>query len=167
MASCVGQDPLSEKAFISHSDDGGETWSRPRRLATQVPNDGVKRMWPVPSVEPDGSLSVVYYESQEASTPSNPQCVVSLGGGVFRVGPANSLVNTFLVQSMDGGEIFGHPVKVTTVTSNWCRTVSNLTPNFGDYIGGISGEDRLFPIWADGRNGIPDTFFAPIRKPGE
>jgi hypothetical protein len=85
------------------------------------------------------------------------------GSNVYRVGSANSLVDTFRVQSADGGNIFSAPVKVTTVTSNWCTTVSDIFPNFGDYIGGASGANHAFPIWADGRNGIPDTFFAPIK----
>ena len=159
---CLGQDPLSEEAFISFSDDQGLTWSTPTPLAAPVPPTGVKRMWPVPSIEPGGTVDVVYYESQEASTPLNPECVVSLGAPDFRVGPANSLVDTFLVQS-DGGKTFSAPVRVTTVTSNWCTTVTDIFPNFGDYIGGTSGATRALPVWADGRNGIPDTFFDTIK----
>jgi hypothetical protein len=125
-------------------------------------------MWPVPSVEPGGDVDVVYYESEEAPSAANPECIVDLGPlsptvELFRVGAANSLVDTIRVQSTDGGGIFRSPMKVTTATSNWCTTASDLVPNFGDYIGGASGANRAFPIWADGRNGIPDTFFAPIK----
>ena len=165
---CVGQDPLSEEAFISYSDDKGVTWSTPTPVAPAVPAEGVKRMWPVPSVEPGGDVDVVYYESEEAPSAANPECIVDLGPlsptvELFRVGAANSLVDTIRVQSTDGGGIFRSPMKVTTATSNWCTTASDLVPNFGDYIGGASGANRAFPIWADGRNGIPDTFFAPIK----
>jgi hypothetical protein len=159
---CVGQDPISEEAYISYSDDRGQSWKKPKRLAPPVPKTGVKRMWPVPSVEPDGDVNVVYYESQEVATAANPQCVISLGGPLFRVGPANSLVDTMWVRSHNGGNGFGPPAKVTSVTTNWCTTVTDVFPNFGDYIGGTSGDDRFFPIWADGRNGVPDTFIAPI-----
>jgi hypothetical protein len=31
----------------------------------------------------------------------------------------------------------------------------------------LSGANRVLPIWADGRNGIPDTFFAPFLGPGK
>jgi hypothetical protein len=165
---CVGQDPLSEEAFISFSDDRGLTWSTPGPVAPPVPPTGVKRMWPVPSVEPGGNVDVVYYESQETSTPLNPECVEDISfTNVYRVGPANSLVDTFAANSRDGGQTFGAPVKVTTVTSNWCTTVTDIVPNFGDYIGGTSGANRVMPIWADGRNGIPDTFFAPFLGPGK
>jgi len=125
-------------------------------------------MWPVPSVEPGGRVNVVYYESQETSAPLNPECVENIEfTNFFRVGRANSLVDTIAVSSADGGKTFGAPVKVTTVTSNWCTTVTNIFPNFGDYIGGTSGANRLMPVWADGRNGIPDTFFAPFLGPGK
>ncbi len=161
---CLGQDPLSEEAFISFSDDQGLTWSTPTPLATPVPPTGVKRMWPVPSVEPGGTVDVVYYQSQEAPTPLNPECVENLDfTNFFRVGPANSLVDTFRVQSVTGGKTFSAPVKVTTATSNWCTTATDVVPNFGDYIGGASGANSALPIWADGRNGIPDTFFAPVK----
>ena len=35
---CLGQDPLSEEAFISFSDDRGLTWSTPTPLAAPVPS---------------------------------------------------------------------------------------------------------------------------------
>lgn len=160
---CLGQDPLSEEAFISFSDDRGLTWSAPTPIAPPVPADGVKRMWPVPSVEPGGRVNVIYYESQETSG-GNPECIEDIEfTNVFRVGPANSLVDTLWVQSNDGGSTFGTPLRVTTTTSNWCTTASDIFPNFGDYIGAASGADRVFPVWADGRNGIVDTFFAPVK----
>jgi hypothetical protein len=151
----LGQDPLSEEAFISFSDDKGITWSTPAPLATPVPPTGVKRMWPVPRVEPGGSVDVVYYESQEASTPLNPECVESLGAPFFRVGPANSLVDTFAVDSADGGKTFGAPVKVTTVTSNWCTTATNIFPNFRGLCRGVSGANRVRPIWPMGVTAYP------------
>ena len=158
---CVGQNLVSSQAFVSFSDDQGQTWSTPVAVAPVVPPTGVKRWWPVVTVAGNGEVNVVYYESQETPTASNPQCNVSLGGGVRRVGSANSLVDTVVVQSLDGGNTFGAPVRVTTATSNWCTTVSNIRPNFGDYIGSSIG-DTIQATWADGRNGVPDTFFAPI-----
>ncbi len=79
---------------------------------------------------------------------------------VFRVGPANSLVNTIWAQSLDGGLTFPTRLQMSTATSNWCSTVSNITPNFGDYIGATAGGNRILGTWADGRNGAPDTFLA-------
>jgi hypothetical protein len=159
---CIGQNLVSSQVSVTFSDDRGATWSTPTPLAPAVPATGVKRFWPVVSVEPGGNVDVVYYESQEQPTTSNPTCNVGVGGGVRRVGTANSLVNTFWVQSLDGGSTFSAPLKVSTATSNWCTTATNIRPNFGDYIGSASGGNHIFPTWADGRNGVPDTFYATI-----
>jgi hypothetical protein len=160
---CVGQDPLSEEGFISFSDDKGLTWTTPTPFAPAVPADGVKRMWPVPTVEPGGNVDVIYYESQEAPTAANPECVMDVSFTIeFRVGARNSLVDTFWVQSTNGGSTFAAPVKVTTATSNWCTVASDVVPNFGDYISSFATGNHVYPSWADGRNGIPDTFDAVI-----
>jgi len=37
---------------------------------------------------------------------------------------------------------------------------SNIRPNMGDYIGSFGGGNRVFPVWADGSDGVPDTFYA-------
>jgi hypothetical protein len=164
---CIGQNLISTQVFETFSDDRGATWSTPAALSSSLSaaSTGIKRFWPVVSVEPSGAVDYVYYESQETATASNPECVkrvarLSNGTRVFRVGTANSLVDTFWVESTDGGLSFTSPMKVTTATSNWCTTVSDVTPNFGDYIGASSGGNRVFTTWADGRNGVPDTFVA-------
>jgi hypothetical protein len=36
-----------------------------------------------------------------------------------------------------------------------------------DYITAVSGGNKVFATWADGRNGVPDTFFAPIDGAGK
>jgi len=41
-----------------------------------------------------------------------------------------------------------------------------MVPNFGDYIGSASGGNHVFSVWADGRNGIPDVYFARIAGTG-
>jgi hypothetical protein len=145
---------------IKFSDDQGQTWSSEIALAPAPPPTGTKRWWPVVSVEPGGNVDVVYYDSQE--TVIGTSC-----NRGRRVGPAVSLVDTFWVQSTDGGATFASPVKVSTATSNWCTTVSNIVPNFGDYIGSFSGGNHVFPAWADGRNGVPDVFTAPILGTGQ
>jgi hypothetical protein len=82
---------------------------------------------------------------------------------LFRRGFARSFVNTLVARSKDGGLTFGPPVNVSSATSDWCATRSNIRPNYGDYIGGVSTVGRVLATWADGRSGIAvDTFFAPI-----
>ncbi len=162
---CVGQNLVSSQAFVAFSDDGGLTWNTPQPVAPAPPATGTKRIWPVVSVEPGGLVNVVYYESQDRHTSADPnaiECNVSLGGGLRRVGTASSRVDTFWAQSDDGGASFSTPLKVTSATTNWCTTVSNIRPNFGDYIGSTSGGNRAMAAWADGRNGVPDAFYATV-----
>ncbi len=159
-STCVGQILISTQVFVTFSDDNGLTWSTPVGLSTSVGATGTKRFWPVVSVEPGGAVDVVYYEDQEGPLASNPECIARLGARLFRVGTANGLVDTIWTESTDGGVTFPTVLKMTTTTSNWCTTVSNVTPNFGDYIGASSGGNRVFAVWGDGRNGVPDTFFA-------
>ncbi len=58
-------------------------------------------------------------------------------------------------------------LKVTTATSNWCTVASNVRPNFGDYIGTAPGGNHIFATWADGRNGVPDTFYSTLQGAGK
>jgi hypothetical protein len=166
-ALCRAQNLTSSQVYVSHSDDKGLTWTTPVPVATAPPSTGVKRWWPVVTVEPGGNLDVVYYESQETTVGSNPFCTVSVGGGLRRRGTANSLVDTFWAQSLDGGATFPTLLKVTTATSNWCTVASNVRPNFGDYIGTAPGGNHIFATWADGRNGVPDTFYSTLQGAGK
>jgi hypothetical protein len=165
-----GTDPtqqqlVSSQVFVSYSDDQGSTWSTPIPVAPPVPDIGVKRFWPDVTVQPNGNVDVIYYESLEIDV--GVGCSASIGSGLFREGDASSLMDTYWAQSTDGGMTFNSPVKVSTVTSNWCEVASNIRPNMGDYIDSATGGNRVFPIWADGRNGVPDTFFSNIHGAGK
>jgi hypothetical protein len=77
------------------------------------------------------------------------------------VGPNSSLVDTYWTYSTDGGNTWVAPIRVSTVTTNWCNVVSNIRPNMGDYNDTEAMEGhRIGTVWADGRFGVPDTFFA-------
>lgn len=160
---CVLQNVTSAQAYLSYSDDRGSSWSTPVPIAPPVPDEGVKRLWPTVSVEPGGNVDIVYYESLEQGLTPDPddiECNRTAQGGVRRAGTAVSLVDTYWVRSSDGGRSFNTPVLVSEVSSNWCEVGSNIIPNMGDYIFSVSKGNHVFPTWADGRNGIPDTFFA-------
>jgi hypothetical protein len=169
-ATCVAQSLISSQAFLSFSDDQGLTWSDPRRIGPKVPEAGVKRLWPVVSVEPTGVVDLTYYESQEVAAADGSACTVRVNRTplIFRTGSSHSFVNAFWVQSFDGGNTFTAPIAVSSVTSDWCATFSNVTPNFGDYIGSVSVDRRVLSTWADARNVLPnitpnhiaDTFYA-------
>ena len=162
---CVPQSVISSQVFVSHSDDQGRTWSAPIPLAGPVPPSGLKRWWPVVSVEQGGAVDVIYYESQEKAIGTT--CDVHMAplfiDLVHEIGPAVSLVDTFRVRSRDGGLTFDPPTRLTTATSNWCTTRSDISANFGDYIGSAAVDHGVLASWTDGRAGVPDAFFAPGR----
>jgi len=158
------QSLVSSQVFLAHSDDRGLTWSVPAPLAPAVPPTGRKRIWPTVSVRPAGEVDIVYLESQEVDT--GTACSVPIAPGVVRTGPASSLVDTFWVQSRDGGRSFSAPVRVSSATSNWCTApytfASGVVSNFGFYIGSASVRDRTLTVWPDDRDGPADVFFAAI-----
>lgn len=159
---CRGQTLTSSQVFLRYSDDQGLTWSAAISLLPDPIATGVKRFWPVVGVEPGGDVSVFYYESKEQPIPAGTFCTINVGGTVRRRGLAHSLVDAYWVQSTDHGATFGAPLKVSTATTDWCTTASNIRPNFGDYIGGVSGGNRFLSLWTDGRNGVPDSFFGHV-----
>jgi hypothetical protein len=166
----TAQSLVSSDIFIIYSDDQGATWSTPARITTAVPPTGVKRFWPTVAVRPGGDVDVIYLESQEVQVTPNPtdeECAVLIGGGLRRRGPVSSLVNTYWIQSQDGGATFGTPVRVSEVTSNWCTAnylgVNALYSSHGDYLGIATGGNRTFAAWPDNRNGVVDVFFAEIK----
>jgi hypothetical protein len=88
VGSCRAQRLTSSNVFVTFSDDLGVTWSTPVAIGGLLASGstGVKRWWPVVNVEPGGTVDVVYYESQETTTASNPVCTISVGGGLRRQG---------------------------------------------------------------------------------
>jgi len=169
-APATSQSVVSSQIYIMHSDDQGQTWSAPAAIAPPVPPTGVKRFWPTASVRPGGDVDVVFLESRETQVTPNPtdiECNVPIGGGLFRKGPVSSLVDTYWIQSGDGGATFSAPLKVSEQTSNWCTAAytasGGLYSNFGDYIGVATGGNRTFTVWPDSRNGFSDVFFAEVK----
>lgn len=162
MPDCFAQNLTSTQVFLSYSDDQGQTWSPAVPLAPPVPSTGVKRFWPTVSVEPGGSIDVTYYESIEeglTSDPSDIECNIATSS-FRRAGTAVSLVDTYWVRSGNGGKTFNAPVRVSDVSTNWCQVASNIIPNMGDYIFSVSKGNHVLATWADGRNGVPDTFYS-------
>jgi hypothetical protein len=131
-----------------------------------VPPTGLKRFWPTVTVQPDGEVDVAYLEGQEVQQnpdPSVVECKVAIGGGKFRSGPAVSLIDTFLIQSRDGGTTFGPPLRISSETSDWCNANylfgGSLLSNLGDYFDVKANRNRIFTAWPDARNGFADVFF--------
>jgi hypothetical protein len=168
------QSDVSSQIYMTWSDDKGQTWSTPKAMTRTVAPTGVKRFWPTVSVRAGGDVDVVYLESREKQLTPDPddiECNVPIGGGLFRAGPLSSHVNTYWIQSHDGGVTFSPAVRVSAQTSNWCNTFyvfsGAVFSNIGDYIGTVSVGNRTLVTWPDGRNGFSDVFFAEVRGKSE
>jgi hypothetical protein len=60
----------------------------------------------------------------------------------------------------------GIDLRVTDVSSDWLATAWDAIPNFGDYINLTSSSANpaaFHVLWADGRRGDPDVFYATVR----
>ena len=105
-------------------------------------------------------LHIVYYEEKAVDLdPANPaECPISIGGGQFRNGPYSSLLDMYWVFDKTGNGNFSAPIKVTEVTTNVCRTASNIRPNLGDYNDAEAlGDFKVGTTWAGGPNFDPNN----------
>ncbi len=156
----------SADVFVRFSDDGGLTWSAANKIAPVgppvAPVTDIIQFWPVVTSDPEDPelVSVVFNQSSETDLVPND----GVGGVPRECRPAgrsnpgqtvSSLVDVFWSLSTDGGTTFGAPVRVTDVTSNWCKGRTSIIPNFGDYIGNSSFDGSVFPTWPDSRNPAP------------
>lgn len=163
----------SSQVYLAYSDDQGVSWSQPVPLGPPVPPDGVKRLWPAVAVRESGTVDGIYLESQEKQVTPDPddvECKIGMVNQVTRAGKASSLMDVHWVQSTDGGATFTPPVRVTSETSNWCKVAFDFQTtqyaNFGDLLGIYAAGDRTFAVWPDGRNGVPEAYFAELRGGG-
>ena len=155
------QQTTSIVSYLTYSDNGGASWATPRELGAGMLTPSTKRIWPVVTVEPSGVVDVVYQESLEQQASDGSTCFLPfLDSGGTRSGLDHSFVNTYWTQSTDGGANFATPIALSTATSDWCTARTDLAPNFGDYVGAAPGANRVFGLWGDGRNLVPDSFFA-------
>ncbi len=165
--------PLATSVFpesnilVKFTDNAGATWNGPFNV--NPPSDGRKNFWPVVNTGDGGVVSVVWYSSAETNITPDPndiECIPGgkqAGGGISQNGKLSSLVDVFIAQSLDGGKTWETPVKVTSVTSNWCKARTNIRPTFGDYIDAKGFGNTIFVVWADARIAapLPDSLAPP------
>ncbi|MBI1747382.1 MAG: exo-alpha-sialidase [Acidobacteria bacterium] len=127
-------------AYLSSSDDQGQTWSEP----IVVNDDGATALqWsPSVSVDSSGNVNVVFYDRRE--------------------NPGTGITNVYLAQSTDGGMTFLPNIRITDVASNWSSARSDISPNMGDYLTAISVGTDVLVSWSDARDGDPDAYFTRI-----
>lgn len=80
------------------------------------------------------------------------------------------LTGLYTTTSRDGGRAWGADRKVNDGPGiNWNNIPSRLAPNMGDYISLTADGDNVYALWADGRQGTPDSWSMKLAsgRPGE
>lgn len=153
--------------FLSFSDNGGSTWSRPAPVTARF-SSRVDRFNQWMSVDPvNGNVSVSFYDTRNDTTGSR------------------YMTDTYLAVSHDGGQTFpAADIRVSTVSSNEhdcgglypCQGI-NYGNQQGDYEGVVSYNGLTYPIWTDSRRqldpiagcsrnlGMEEVFSAAVATP--
>ena len=132
--------------FVAHSDDA-RSWSVPVRINDEPP--GFDDWLPELAVAPDGKPYALWYDWR--------------AGDPRHCGAAST---PYLARSDDGGDSWVSLGPAGDMATLWSEVFSNLSPNMGDYLGLVATDHALTPVWADGRGGTPDAFFAIWTLPG-
>ncbi len=125
----AGSDP---DVVLHKSTDGGVTWSAGVRVNQDALNNGKFQWFPAIRVDEYGGVNIVYYDDRNT---------------------ASNAASVFMSRSVDGGvtwtdtEISDH----TFIPA----PISGLATGYqGDYIGITSGNNKIWPLWADNSTGI-------------
>ncbi len=117
---------------ISTSIDRGETWATPWRV--NAPSNG-DRWNPSITVNPDGIISIIYYDC--------------------RNDPANKKIETWVSQSSDGGATFND----SRVSDESFYAYPTGSGNYwSDYVGIASTRDVAFAAWNDARTIVTNPY---------
>ena len=122
--------------LVSHSTNGGSTWSAPVRANDDPAGNGADQFFPWAAVDGNGALHVTFLDRRDDS--------------------AGLLIGTFLATSTDGGASFGPNVRV----SDGAFAPANFF--YGDYTGAVATGTTLLPFWPDARAGEQDLFTEPL-----
>lgn len=150
--------------YMTRSTDGGETWSPRQRLNDDPLGNNIDQFKPWVSVNPDGVVSVAFYDR--------------------RLDPNNLNFDMFVTHSFDGGDSWTPNQRVSEVSSSPFSAVTAksvepptpfdpgqpiaMSPNaglIGEYIGIASSRLRATIVFTDTRNGHQDVYAAnmPLR----
>ncbi|HWO58017.1 MAG TPA: sialidase family protein [bacterium] len=147
--------------YMTRSLDGGLTWTGRQRINDDPLGNGVDQFHPWIAVNPDGVVSVAFYDR--------------------RLDPANLNFDLFVTHSFDGGLTWTPNQRVSEVSSSpfnafGAKSVEPLTPYdpkipiayspnaglIGEYIGIAASRLRATTVFTDTRNGHQDVYAANV-----
>ena len=133
-----GADPMN--VMIAHSDDGGTTWSAPRKVNAEAPNANGVQWFGTMAVAPSGRVDVVYNDT--AGT-----------------GAINRSITKY-TSSSDGGITWSAPIDLGPVWDSWIGWPNQS--KIGDYYDLESDDAGAFLVYAATYNGEQDVYVARL-----
>ena len=121
---------LSPRIKITKSVDGGTTWSTPAIIGVVGTDPNAWQFFPWISIQESGKIAVAYMHA----TSGSPR-----------------MVDCYLIESVDQGQTFGTPIRVSDVSSN---PVGSIWTHH--YMGLASSQGLDFPVWNDYRTSTSD-----------
>ncbi|MEM4374593.1 MAG: sialidase family protein, partial [Nitrososphaerota archaeon] len=130
--------------FFVKSADGGETWSRAKRVNDDLTSRN--QFFPTLTVSPNGHIHVMW--------------------GDMRDDPNNYRYHIYYTRSEDGGETFMENSRVSDYPSNPSYGIRTFV---GDYWGITATDEDVYMVWTDSRAGFrgapnQDIAFARLRR---
>jgi len=158
--------PGPYRILFARSSDRGKTWSAPKAIDESLPKN-VHQLQPAIAVNKEGTIAVTWFDARNGKTAKQ--------------------YDQFMAVSVDGGDSFLPPVRVSSATSDSAgRGNSQISPmvfkdedksvhlsflsaasrwgSGGDYMGLTADKDGVFhPFWADSRSGTFQVYTATVR----
>ena len=128
--------------YVTKSNDQGDTWSNPLKVNQDESGQGKEHYFPWITCDPaNGILSVVFYDDRNVNS---------------------NQAEVFCANSDDGGETW-EDFKVSDVSFTPSPIPGLAAGYFGDYLGIISQDGWVYPVWADNRTGTAMSYCSPYQ----
>jgi len=139
--------------YFTRSDDDGQTWSAPVALAIDGLLGVGDQFFPWLEVDGDGTLHLVYYDSQNTEQDDNQQ---------------DGFLDAYYAQSTDGGGNFTiFRLTEEPFNSRDDGLDRGLSQFMGDYLGLAYSGSKVYPCYPSSQNGDTDIFVHSIDVAGD
>jgi hypothetical protein len=130
-------DPHQANVWFARSTDGGNSWSSPVLVHSNLPFVDHFNQW-MSVDDADGTIHIAWYDT--------------------RNDPNRQKTDIFYTKSTDGGATFMPEVKVTSAMSD--ETTAGATADqYGDYSGLAARGGNAYPFWTDRRVQAPEQVY--------
>jgi len=126
--------------YLISSTNGGATWSTPRRVNQDPQGNGKDQWFPWIACDPTtGLLACIFYDSRNFA--------------------GNDMAETWVAVSSDNGQTWSDS-RVSDVAWSGDAIYSSYA---GDYIGIVSRDNKVYPVWCDTRAGNMLVYTSPFQ----